>query len=160
MKTPATGHDRLPDRSSTKVLYDQQLPVYKASLQQLAQDVRLILEPQGLTPAIKYRIKSFQAYFDKLRKQNKTNDSRRMVTINDFFGLRIICPFLEDIETVSNLLATHFEVLDTECKANQHSFREFGYDSVHSAVPLVFESGLSAIMTMPTVSGYKALKGT
>lgn len=131
MKTPATGHDRLPDRSSTKILYDQQLPVYKASLQQLAQDVRLILEPQGLTPAIKYRIKSFQAYFDKLRKQNKTNDSRRMVTINDFFGLRIICPFLEDIETVSNLLATHFEVLDTECKANQHSFREFGYDSVH-----------------------------
>jgi ppGpp synthetase/RelA/SpoT-type nucleotidyltranferase len=131
MKTPATGHDRLPDRSRTKVLYDQQLPVYKASLQQLAQDVRLILEPQGLTPAIKYRIKSFQAYFDKLRKQNKFNDSRRMVTINDFFGLRIICPFLEDIETVSNLLVTHFEVLDTECKANQHSFREFGYDSVH-----------------------------
>jgi ppGpp synthetase/RelA/SpoT-type nucleotidyltranferase len=131
MKTPATGHDRLPDRSRTKVLYDQQLPVYKASLQQLAQDVRLILEPQGLTPAIKYRIKSFQAYFDKLRKQNKFNDSRRMVTINDFFGLRIICPFLEDIETVSNLLVTHFEVFDTECKANQHSFREFGYDSVH-----------------------------
>jgi ppGpp synthetase/RelA/SpoT-type nucleotidyltranferase len=131
MKSPATGHDRLPDRSRTKALYDQQLPVYKAALQQLAQDVRLILEPQGLTPAIKYRIKSFDAYFDKLQKHNKSSDRRRMATITDFFGLRIVCPFLEDIETVSNLLASHFEVLDTECKANQHSFREFGYDSVH-----------------------------
>jgi putative GTP pyrophosphokinase len=134
MKTHATGQDRLPERNRAKALYDQQLPAYKAALQQLAQDVRLILEQQGLTPALKYRIKSFEAYYDKLRKQNKVNDSRRMVTINDFFGLRIVCPFLEDIETVSSLIATHFEVLDTECKANQHSFREFGYDSVHLAI--------------------------
>jgi putative GTP pyrophosphokinase len=58
------------------------------------------------------------------------------VTINDFFGLRIVCPFLEDIETVSSLIASHFEILETERKANQHSFREFGYDSVHLAIPL------------------------
>ncbi len=134
MKTPSTDLGRLPDRSRTKLLYDQQLPVYKAALQQLVQDIRLILEQQGLTPAIKYRIKSFPAYFDKLRKLNKTSERRRMVTINDFFGLRIVCPFLEDVETVSSLLATHFEVLETECKANQHSFREFGYDSVHLAI--------------------------
>lgn len=134
MKTPSTGHERLPDRGRTKLLYDQHLPAYKARLQQLVQDVRLILEQQGLTPAIKYRIKSFPAYFDKLRKLNKTSTRRRMATINDFFGLRIVCPFLEDVETVSSLLATHFEVLETECKAHQHSFREFGYDSVHLAI--------------------------
>lgn len=134
MKTPSTGHGRLPDRNRTKHLYDQHLPAYKARLQQLVQEVRLILEQQGLTPAIKYRIKSFPAYFDKLRKLNKTSARRRMATINDFFGLRIVCPFLEDVETVSSLLAGHFEVLETECKANQHSFREFGYDSVHLAI--------------------------
>jgi ppGpp synthetase/RelA/SpoT-type nucleotidyltranferase len=136
MKSSATGQNRLPDRHRVKVLYDQQLPAYQAALQQLAQDVRLILEQQGLTPAIKYRIKGFDAYLDKLRKHEKTKDSRRMATINDFFGLRIVCPFLEDIETVSSLLTTHLEVLDTECKANQHSFREFGYDSVHLSVRL------------------------
>jgi ppGpp synthetase/RelA/SpoT-type nucleotidyltranferase len=136
MKSPTTGQNRLPDRHRVKVLYDQQLPAYKAALQQLAQDVRLILEQQGLTPAIKYRIKGFDAYLDKLRKHEKTKDGRRIATINDFFGLRIVCPFLEDIETVSSLLTTHFEVLDTECKANQHSFREFGYDSVHLSVRL------------------------
>lgn len=136
MKSPATDQIQLPERSKAKALYDQQLPLHKAALQQLAQDMRLILEQQGLTPAIKYRVKSFEAYFDKLRKQNASNNNHRIVTINDFFGLRIVCPFLEDIETVSSLIATHFEVLETECKANQHSFREFGYDSVHHAIRL------------------------
>jgi putative GTP pyrophosphokinase len=136
MKHPATNHLRLPERSKAKVLYDRQLPQYRSAMQQLAQDVRLILEQQGLTPAIKYRVKSFEAYFDKLRKQNSSSTNSRRVTINDFFGLRIVCPFLEDIETVSSLIASHFEILETERKANQHSFREFGYDSVHLAIPL------------------------
>ncbi len=132
----ATGHDRLPDRNRAKALYEQQLPAYKRSLQKIAQSVRLVLEQQGLTPAIKYRVKSFPAYFDKVLKHNKTRGSRRLMTINDFFGLRIVCPFLEDIETVSSLISSHFEVLDTERKANQHSFREFGYDSVHLSIRL------------------------
>lgn len=136
MKSPATKHLRLPERNQAKVLYEQHLPLYKAAMQQLAQDVRLILEQQGLTPAIKYRVKSFEAYFAKLRKQHSENPSPRMLTVNDFFGLRIVCPFLEDIETVSGLVATHFEILETERKANQHSFREFGYDSVHLAIRL------------------------
>jgi tetratricopeptide (TPR) repeat protein len=56
--------------------------------------------------------------------------------INDFFGLRIVCPFLEDIQIISNLIAAHFEVLETQRKAGQHSFREFGYDSVHLSIRL------------------------
>lgn len=134
MMTASSGPTRLPDRQKIKGLYEQQLAAHRTSLQQLAQDVRLILEQQGLTPAIKYRIKSFEAYYDKLHKLNCDQDKRRTVTVNDFFGLRIVCPFLEDIETVASLIAAHFEVLETERKAGQHSFREFGYDSVHLAI--------------------------
>ncbi|NIV96631.1 hypothetical protein GWN42_28555, partial [candidate division KSB1 bacterium] len=134
MTNPTAGHSRLPDRSKVKEIYEWQLKTHKASLQKLAQSIRMILEQQGLSPAIKYRIKNFDAYYDKLRKLNSTNGKHRLNTINDFFGLRIVCPFLEDIETVSSLIATHFELLETERKANQHSFREFGYDSVHLAV--------------------------
>jgi len=136
MKNASTGHLRLPERGKAKALYEKQLPAHKAALQNLAQEIRLILEQQELTPSIKFRIKSFEAYFVKLRKQNTANGSSRIVTINDFFGLRIVCPFLEDVETVSSLLATHFELLETESKASQHSFREFGYDSVHHAIRL------------------------
>jgi putative GTP pyrophosphokinase len=136
MENALSGQLRLPERSKAKALYEKQLPAHKAALQQLAQVVRQILEPQGITPAIKFRVKSFEAYFDKLRKQNSVNGSHRIVTINDFFGLRIVCPFLEDVETVSSLISTNFELLETESKANQHSFREFGYDSVHHAIRL------------------------
>ncbi len=136
MKNSATSHVRLPERHKVKPLYEQQLASHKAALQQLAQDMRLVLEQQGLTPAIKFRVKSFEAYCDKLRKQNTASTKRRIVPISDFFGLRIVCPFLEDIETVSSLISAHFEVLEREHKANQHSFREFGYDSVHLAIRL------------------------
>ena len=136
MKKPATGPVRLPDRNKVKALYDQQLASYKAALQQLAQDMRLVLEQQGLTPAIRYRVKSFDAYYDKLRKQNAASTNRRIMPISDFFGLRIVCPFLEGIETVSSLIAANFNVMEKEHKANQHSFREFGYDSVHLAIRL------------------------
>jgi ppGpp synthetase/RelA/SpoT-type nucleotidyltranferase len=136
MKNPASGHVNFPERNTAKALYEQQLSAHKSSLQQLAQEMRLILEQQGLTPAIKYRVKSFEAYFDKFCKLNSAKTNTRNVTVNDFFGLRIVCPFLEDIETVSRLIAAHYEVLETERKANQHSFREFGYDSLHLAIRL------------------------
>ena len=134
MKNPATGHVRLLERSKAKVLYEQQLASHKAALQQLTQEMRLILEQQDLTPAIRSRVKSFDAYYDKLRKQNTASNNRRIVPISDFFGLRIVCPFLEGIETVSSLIAANFNVMEKEHKANQHSFREFGYDSVHLAI--------------------------
>ncbi len=136
MKTPSTNQVQIPERNKAKKLYDQHLSKHKTFLQQLVQEIRLILEQQGFTPTIKFRIKSFDAYFDKLRKHNVENTKRRIATVNDFFGLRIVCPFLEDIETISSLIAAHFEVLETERKANQHSFREFGYDSVHLAIRL------------------------
>lgn len=134
MKNSASDHASLPERNTAKALYEQQLPAYRSSLQQLAQEMRLILEQQGLTPAIKYRVKSFEAYFDKLRKLNGVKTRNRNATVDDFFGMRIVCPFLEDIETISSLIAARFEVLETERKANQHSFREFGYDSLHLAI--------------------------
>ena len=134
MPNRSSTKPEIPERSKAKQLYDKQLQQHKAKLLLLVQDVRQILEQQGLTPAIKFRIKSFDAYYDKLRKMNTSSISNRIAAINDFFGLRIVCPFLEDIETVSNLISSHYELLDTERKASQHSFREFGYDSVHLAI--------------------------
>ncbi len=136
MMSPTAPPARLPERSRVKTHYEKQLPEHKTALQKLSQEVRQILEQQGLTPAIKSRVKSFDAFYDKLRKLNSGGRRQRLAPVNDFFGLRIICPFLEDIETVANLIGAHYEVVETEFKASQHSFREFGYDSVHLAIRL------------------------
>ena len=64
--------------------------------------------------------------------------------ITDLFGLRVVCPFLEDIETVAKLVSERFKVVETVRKANQHSFREFGYDSLHLVIRMPGETQLKA----------------
>lgn len=124
-------NDSLPNLPKTRELYEAQLPQLKAALQSIYQEIRSLLELHGFTPTIKYRIKKFDNYYDKLHKQQMENAQN---SIGDLLALRIICPFLEDIETVERLITASFEVVESERKSNQHSFREFGYDSVHLAI--------------------------
>ncbi len=124
----------LPNLAKTRTAYDRQLPHLESSLHAFYQEVRRLLERHGFTPTIKYRVKRFDAYFDKLRRTRLGAGGNGKRSLGDFFALRIICPFLEDIETVEQLLQTKFDVIENERKSTQHSFREFGYDSVHLAI--------------------------
>ncbi len=121
------------DRQRLKALYDTLRPAYEAALQTVYREVRGCLERQGHTPTIKYRVKRFENYFEKL---GRLSQGGKPQALSDLLGLRIICPFLEDLETVEGLLAKGFEVVELERKGARHSFREFGYDSVHLLVKL------------------------
>ena len=124
---------RGPGRGEGRARYERLLPVYEEALQTLYRDVRQLLSGHDLRPAIKYRVKRFGDYFDKLiRLQRKQPGTKACVT--DLLGLRIICPFLEDIERVVALLDEAFEVVELERRGAEHSYREFGYDSVHLLV--------------------------
>ena len=120
-----------PDKTELKRLYQTFLPSYEASLQELQQSIRKLLEQNGFTPTIKYRVKRFPAYFDKLRRYATDQRALAVSGLSDFLGIRIVCPFLADVEIVERLLRQHYEILEVEHKGTQHSFREFGYDSVH-----------------------------
>jgi putative GTP pyrophosphokinase len=124
------------DRDRAKALYDARRPIYDETLQSLYRKVRRLLESRGFSPSIKYRVKRFEAYYEKSRDLHARGRSGRTALISDMLGLRIVCPFLEDIETVKELIAENFDVTETDWKAAQHSFREFGYDSVHLLVKL------------------------
>ncbi|PLX76591.1 MAG: hypothetical protein C0615_06465 [Desulfuromonas sp.] len=126
-----TARKPFPGLAQTRADYERQLPLFKERLHHLVQEIRRQLETAGFTPAIKYRVKQFDAYFDKLRKNDNQAKGSRSRPIGDFFALRIICPFLEDIDTIERLLTTSFQVVETERKSSHHSFREFGYDSLH-----------------------------
>jgi len=118
-----------PDRSKTRQIYADALPAWEEALQLLSTRVRNLLEKNGLTPTIKQRVKGFGAYHEKLQRSARKRQGPP--AISDFFGLRIICPFLEDVTLIEALLREEFVVVETERKAAEHSFREFGYDSVH-----------------------------
>jgi len=134
-KNPSSG-TTLFERDRAKALYDARRPLYDEALQSLYRKVRRLLESRGFTPSIKYRVKRFEAYYEKLKRPDTQGNSGKSTPISDMLGLRIVCPFLEDIDTIKELIADNFEVTETDWKATQHSFREFGYDSMHMLVKL------------------------
>jgi putative GTP pyrophosphokinase len=119
------------DRSKLKSIYEELYPVYDEILQSIHQQVRAVLESHGSFPTIKYRVKRFDAYFNKLVKMSRADQSIGAAVITDLLGLRIVCPFLEDLESSERLIKTGFNVVELERKGSRHSIGEFGYDSVH-----------------------------
>ena len=120
----------LPDRATTEKLYAELRPDYELVLNNIYQQLCQLAEDEGLSVTIKYRVKRFENYCEKLVRLSKLQGSD-LLQVTDLLGIRIVCPFLEDLETIEQLIAQKFEILEMERKAEQHSFQEFGYDSVH-----------------------------
>ncbi|MDO3378484.1 tetratricopeptide repeat protein [Geoalkalibacter halelectricus] len=93
--------------------------------------IRALLERHGYSPTIKYRVKRFENFYEKLNRAERGGSGSDPPAVSDLLGLRIICPFLEDIDGVERLITENFPIIEVERKGAQHSFREFGYDSVH-----------------------------
>lgn len=123
----------LPDRNQMEKTYLELLPNFEKTLQEIYRKLRSLADNRGLSVTIKYRVKRLDHYCEKLKRISKIQGSE-LLQITDLLGIRIICPFLEDLETVERLITANFEILEMEHKAEQHSFREFGYDSVHLLV--------------------------
>jgi putative GTP pyrophosphokinase len=120
-----------PDRTKLKEIYDELYPVYDGILQSLRRQVRQLLDANRSFFAIKSRVKHFDAYFDKLIKISRHERASERAAITDMMGLRIVCPFLEDLKIVENLIRSSFKVLELERKGSRHAIGEFGYESIH-----------------------------
>ncbi|HKL48958.1 MAG TPA: hypothetical protein VJ882_04805 [Desulfuromonadales bacterium] len=123
-------------RDELQEIYNARRPAYEETLSNFYLEVRTLLETQGHTPTIKYRVKRFPDYFKKLQKVRRGEKGGDSGLITDVLGLRIICPFLEDLEIVEGLLAERFTIVEAQRKGSENSFREFGYDSVHMLIQL------------------------
>ncbi|MDR2864216.1 MAG: (p)ppGpp synthetase [Spirochaetaceae bacterium] len=87
--------------------------------------------PSNLT--IKSRVKSFKSFYKKYLRYMRESQSG-IVKIPDEIGVRIICPFLEDINAAEEVIRETFTVLEVEKKGDGYSFKEFGYESHHILV--------------------------
>jgi len=119
------------DRGRLKAIYEELYPVYDEILQSLNQQVKSILESHGASFTVRHRVKRFETYFDKLIKLSRHGQGSDAAAITDILGLRIVCPFLEDLDVVENLIKSNFSVVELERKGSRHSVGEFGYDAVH-----------------------------
>jgi putative GTP pyrophosphokinase len=121
-----------PDRGALLKRYKQ----YSEVMVLVTRDIEVCIEelvrslPSHLT--IKGRAKGFESFFKKYVRLFKLNtEGAAPPVITDLIGIRIICPFIEDLSGVEQLIKGHFEVLEVERKGSNYSFKEFGYESTH-----------------------------
>eukprot|EP01057_Protomagalhaensia_wolfi_P005760 Protomagalhaensia_wolfi_Nauph_80__5759@NODE_701_length_2092_cov_17_986849_g524_i0_p1_GENE_NODE_701_length_2092_cov_17_986849_g524_i0NODE_701_length_2092_cov_17_986849_g524_i0_p1_ORF_typecomplete_len404_score100_31ANAPC3/PF12895_7/9_5e09ANAPC3/PF12895_7/3_5e08ANAPC3/PF12895_7/7_5e06RelA_SpoT/PF04607_17/1_3e16RelA_SpoT/PF04607_17/3_2e03TPR_9/PF13371_6/0_0079TPR_9/PF13371_6/1_6e09TPR_19/PF14559_6/1_2TPR_19/PF14559_6/2_6e08TPR_15/PF13429_6/1_8e10TPR_15/PF13429_6/0_035TPR_2/PF07719_17/3_6e02TPR_2/PF0 len=129
------GLTEVKDRAAMEALYNECVPLFKRSLD-LFQE-RLMEELKGfqINITFKHRIKKFDRYYKKLLQKGPHCIALMPIT-NDFMGLRLICPYLEDVVTIEEYLMTAYKVEEADRKREKYSFKEFGYDSTHFEIEL------------------------
>jgi putative GTP pyrophosphokinase len=130
-----------PDQNSLRKEYEKYTKIRHPVARDLASRLEDVFRLLPSHPTIKARVKGFSSYFKKyIRLLKKSGSSQRLPVITDIIGVRIVCPFLEDLSLVEELLRKNFEVLEIERKGTDHSFREFGYESIHLLIKIPAES--------------------
>lgn len=127
---------KVPNRQKLEEEYRHLRPVYESILQMMEGRFQHWFKKEDLHFGIKVRVKSFKSFFEKYLKKFRLNGTVRFQDITDMLGLRIVCPFLEDVKKAEDLVRHHFVVLEEERKTAYQNFREFGYDSLHLLVEL------------------------
>ena len=127
------------DRSALEERYERLFPAYQSVLSEISIRVLRCLQEAGIHPSLKSRVKSFPSWFRKrilLLQQARAADRESSLPINDVLAIRVICPFMGDLERVETELRNCFEVVEVERKGADRSYREFGYESTHILIEL------------------------
>ena len=125
-----------PDRNTLHGEYDAIFAVRTQMVRDLEQRIEEIAALMPSHPRVKGRVKSFESYFKKYIRLLKGDVSGNPPQITDIVGVRVICPFLEDLAVVEELLKEKFKVIEVERKGGDHTFREFGYESIHLLIEI------------------------
>ncbi len=118
-------------KDALRLMHEKHKPNLEKILFALESDIKSKLKPLSM-PSYKSRIKDFTSYYRKLRRTNKLlSDSKDLLLLTDLIGIRIICPFLEDIQVIENQMIALYNVVEIEKKGADRRFSEFGYESTH-----------------------------
>ena len=133
----------IPDKNQLKKQYDEYHAHFTVLLKRLEDHLRSTVKVSAL-PAYKTRIKNFDSYYVKLLKFPPADPTIGFPVVTDLIGIRIICPFLQNLGEVEDVLIKNFTVREVERKGADRTFREFGYESTHvlADIPESFKVGL------------------
>ena len=124
-------HQVFPEKETLRKEYYEYLPYRTQTVWDLETRIKEVVSPLPSHPRVQGRVKSFDSYFRKYIRLLKNDSSVLNHEITDIIGFRIICPFLEDLAAVEELLKEKFKIIEVERKGGDHTFREFGYESIH-----------------------------
>lgn len=127
----------LPNKNEIRLRYASYGPMFMEVLEKIELKLRHTLKLSS-NPTYKNRIKSFNSYYKKILRQKaaEAGSSNSLVTLTDMIGIRVVCPFVEDLSIVERQIKEKFDVREVERKGAEQSFREFGYESVHILISI------------------------
>ncbi|MBD3419934.1 MAG: tetratricopeptide repeat protein [Chitinivibrionales bacterium] len=131
------------DKKDLDSFLEKYTPVYERTARKTIVELTRRISPTQIKAGFKFRVKSPVSYFNKfiaLQKKQASADA----TINDLIGIRLIAPFIGDLETIENIIRDHYRTFEIEYKDEQYTIREFGYNSIHMllALPESFKTPL------------------
>lgn len=125
----------LSNRTELEEWYQRVHNGYEKVLYQMQRELSDLLADAGIHPTIKYRVKSLESLYEKAQRRIRTDSfSADRFQVTDFIGVRVVCPFIEDIRHCEQLIHKTYDVVEREQKGAEYSFQEFGYESIHYLV--------------------------
>ena len=116
------------------LLYEAGIREIKTKLDILSDESRISGKPNPID-SIKSRIKTPRSIIGKLKRRGYPISLQSMMkNLNDIGGIRVICPFIEDIYTVADMLMRQDDLTLLEKKDYIRSPKPNGYRSLHLIV--------------------------
>lgn len=113
------------------MLYESGIREIKTKLDILCDESRISGKPNPID-SIKSRIKSPRSIIGKLKRRGFPITLQSMIdNLNDIGGIRVICPFIEDIYTVADMLMRQDDLTLIEKKDYIANPKPNGYRSLH-----------------------------
>ena len=113
------------------MLYESGIREIKTKLDILADESRISGKPSPIN-AIKSRIKTPRSIVGKLKRRGFPVTLQSMMdNLNDIGGIRVICPFIQDIYTVADMLMRQSDLTLIEKKDYIKNPKPNGYRSLH-----------------------------
>ena len=113
------------------LLYEAGIREIKTKLDILSDESRISGKPNPID-SIKSRIKTPRSIIGKLKRRGYPISLQSMMeNLNDIGGIRVICPFIEDIYTVADMLMRQDDLTLLEKKDYIRNPKPNGYRSLH-----------------------------
>ena len=106
-------------------------PKYKALGAFVVSFMKTELSKYEIMPEITHRTKELLSIIKKLKKKPYSFDD-----LTDKLGVRVICPFLSDIDIVDKFIAENFQIHKIEKKKDKIDFDKLDYQSNHYDVAI------------------------
>lgn len=123
--------------------FEELMMIYQCAIQEVTTKLEILSHEMSVRQrrnpieSIKYRIKKPQSIAEKLLRLDKEITLESISeNLNDVAGVRVVCPFIDDIYTVANMLTQQDDVTLLAVKDYIKNPKKNGYRSYHMIIEI------------------------